>query len=94
MSNIRSVRDLEGRLIKREEEKKLPEDQKPGSGYSVPLSVCGRGSMKRIQEDITEREESSSSSRDLYEAMWTFYLLMDKTGGRITNIVNQDLGFV
>lgn len=54
--------------------------------------------MKRIrqceQEDITEREESSSSSRDLYEAMWTFYLLMDKTGGRITNIVNQDLGFV
>lgn len=69
MSNIRSVRDLEGRLIKREEEKKLPEDQKPGSGYSVPLSVCGRGSMKRIrqceQEDITEREESSSSSRDL-----------------------------
>lgn len=85
MSNIRSVRDLEGRLIKREEEKKLPEDQKPGSGYSVPLSVCGRGSMKRIRqcerENITEREERSSSTRDLYEAMWTFYLLMDKTGG-------------
>lgn len=41
--------------------------------------------MKRIRqcerENITEREERSSSTRDLYEAMWTFYLLMDKTGG-------------